>query len=206
MRLMLSVLSGCYALAGVFSPVAPLRSVIFLSLACGLVTMLYFLIRRFQNQPTEFVVAIIMAVVTYWLGDNYPRLTAILFVIGLFRNFSGILKEMVNLMKNLPLVLSGMMLYGVLLLPCIPSFSRFIDAQGWPIRSAVCLAAGIISVLLLLALLRLLDGYYPSRADTAAIMLGFGSFLTVTFLSLFLAIVKLKPKLADGGPPSDDNN
>ena len=208
MRIMVNVLVGCYALAGVMSLVAPIRTVLVLSIVCWLVTIPYFLAPLLKKRAVGCVMATILMIITSWLAYEFPRVAAVVTLVGLLLNFKTVLKELASIANRLPLVLVGIMLYVLILLPGIPRFSQFAAEQTQPILGVMCLAAGIIATLLLLSLLRLLEGYHVNRADAAAVMLGFSSFLIVTFVSLLWTVIDLRSQAikAESGPPSADSD
>lgn len=191
LRLMLNLLIGSYALAGVLSPLAPIPALVFLSLACYLITLPYFMVQLFNALAMGSAMAVIVLLLTLL----FPPLA----IIGLLLNFAGILMRLVSFFKSLPYVFGGMFLYALLLVPCIPKVSEAIAAQSWPLRILICLAAGALTLALLLLFLRVLATLHLSRAAAAAVMLGFGSFLTLTFVLLVWALVSGHNGGGDGG-------
>jgi hypothetical protein len=195
MRWMTWLLVVCYGLAGVLSAVDPDKASAFLLVASVVITAPY------------FIMQVVMALVSGWVITGLVVLVAILFppVIAVlaFLGLLALVLRMAVLVRNLPYLLTGALLYACLQLPRTTGLLAILARQQIATRIAAGIAAGALAGGLMIVALRLLELYGGPRPEAAAITLGFISYIGVFLLLLILSLFGHAHHSLDGGGGGD---
>jgi len=189
-RIMGNLLIAAYGIAWAVTVIWPSDGVRFLLIASTVLTLPYF--------GGTFVLALVSGV---FLFAILAALTAIFPPLGILAILLGVMLNAAKFggcLMNIPVVLAGLVLYGLLALPHKAGVLIGLNDVGFGASATIAVTAAVLGLCIILGTLRLFERFDYPRAAVAAMLLGFGWYVLIFVVSLLIPFVAHHAGLGDG--------